>query len=449
MKYHDLQKTPIPRLYLSFLLPTVIASVSNSLYCLADIYFISIGSGMMGLAAVNIVMPMYTIYSAVGLLFGVGASTIISIERGAGHDKGADAAFTLGMIGMLVCGCILTILSLLFLKPLAYALGASEELLPYVIEYLRPIVIGTMAFIFMYACGILLRSDNAPKLAMGSMLIGNICNIFLDYICVIVFGWGLGGAAIATAFAPMITLFIASFHFSLHQNQLHFCKIHRARSLWKRMLINGAGSGILELTSGLIIFLLNAMILMVSDAAFLAAYAIVANIAYVLKGLFAAFGQAAQPIMSYNIGAGQIKRTKQILSLALRMTITVSLILYGTFVLFDEELAAVFANGDLFVCALGAHGIVLYFLSMPFTGFNTILMYYFQSVEQGRLSTVLALAKGVIFVVLGMILLYILFKENGIWLIIPFAEACACLLGICLYRRWQRSNSYEGNTAAD
>ena len=153
--------------------------------------------------------------------------------------------------------------------------------------------------------------------------------------------------------------------------------------------------------------------------------------------------------MSYNIGAGQIKRTKQILSLALRMTITVSLILYAhSFCLMKNWLLSL----PMVICLSAHWGLTAsFYIFFPcrFTGFNTILMYYFQSVEQGRLSTVLALAKGVIFVVLGMILLYILFKENGIWLIIPFAEACACLLGICLYRRWQRSNSYEGNTAAD
>ena len=211
---------PVSRLYFAFLLPTVIATISNSLYCLADIYFISIGSGMMGLAAVNIAMPMYLIYSAIGLLFGVGASTIISIEQGAGNHKGADEAFTMSVIMMLLFGIILTILSYFFLEPLAVLLGASDELLPYVMEYLRPVVLATIAFIAMYACGILLRADHAPRLAMTGMLVGNISNIFLDYFFVIVLQKGLGGAAAATALAPLITLVIVSFHFILKRNHL-------------------------------------------------------------------------------------------------------------------------------------------------------------------------------------------------------------------------------------
>lgn len=398
---------------------------------------------MMGLAAVNIVMPMYTLYSAIGLLFGVGASTIISIERGGNHPKGADEAFTLCMGSMIVSGIILTIGSLLFLEPLAYALGASEELLPYVLEYLMPIVSGTLAFILMYACGILLRSDHAPKLAMISMLIGNISNIFLDYFFVVVLGWGLRGAAIATAFAPLITLVIASLHF-FGQPQLHLCKVHHICVLFRRMIINGAGSGILELTSGLIIFLFNAVILAVADATFLAAYAIVANIAYVLKGLFAAFGQAAQPIMSFNHGAQETKRIQEVFQFSMLVTIVAALLLYAGFLFFPRALAAIFANEDMTVTALAAHGITLYFLSMPFTGWITILMYYFQSVEYGRLSTLLAVAKGVLFVVFWLAVLFFLLQETGIWLTIPFAEASACILGWFLYRRLRRRGKHEG-----
>ena len=336
---------------------------------------------------------------------------------------------------MVLFGLAGTLLSLFFLEPLAYLLGSSAKLLPYVMEYLRPIVIGTLAFILMYACGILLRADNAPRLAMVSMLIGNISNIVLDYVFVIVFGWGLGGAAFATALAPLITLIIASLHFVGHKERLHFSRITNIRAILRRIVVNGAGSGILELTSGLVILVFNAVILAVSDATFLAAYAIVANIAYVLKGVFAAFGQAAQPIMSYNYGAHAPGRTRETFRFSMFLTLAVSLLIYLLFCFFHVPLASLFASGEAEVLALGAFGIVLYFTSLPFSAFNTILMYYFQSVESGRLATVLAIAKGVVFILIGLLLLYVLLGETGIWLTVTFAEAAACLLGIALYRR--------------
>ena len=270
---------------------------------------------------------------------------------------------------------------------------------------------------------------------MVSMLIGNISNIVLDYVFVIVFGWGLGGAAFATALAPLITLVIASLHFVGHKERLHFSRITNIRAILRRIVVNGAGSGILELTSGLVILVFNAVILAVSDATFLAAYAIVANIAYVLKGVFAAFGQAAQPIMSYNYGAHAPGRTRATFCFSMFLTLAVSLLIYLLFCFFHVPLASLFASGEAEVLALGAFGIVLYFTSLPFSAFNTILMYYFQSVESGRLATVLAIAKGVVFILIGLLLLYVLLGETGIWLTVTFAEAAACLLGIALYRR--------------
>ena len=125
-------------------------------------------------------------------------------------------------------------------------------------------------------------------------------------------------------------------------------------------MVNGAGSGILELTSGLVILVFNAVILAVSDATFLAAYAIVANIAYVLKGVFAAFGQAAQPIMSYNYGAHAPGRTRETFRFSMFLTLAVSLLIYLLFCFFHVPLASLFASGEAEVLALGAFGIVLY-----------------------------------------------------------------------------------------
>ena len=210
-------------------------------------------------------------------------------------------------------------------------------------------------------------------------------------------------------------------------------------ALFRRMLSNGAGSGVLELSAGVIIFVFNAVILAVSDEVFLAAYAIVANIAYVLKGLFGAFGQAAQPIISHNYGAGDMRRVKQTLRIALISSLLFALALYALCLFFPTQLAAFFANHDRAVIALGAAGIVLYFSSLPFSALNTVIMYYFQSIEQGRCATLLALLKGTLFAFIGMALLSALIQENGIWLTITFAEGCALILAWIMQRRIDRS----------
>lgn len=117
-----------------------------------------------------------------------------------------------------------------------------------------------------------------------------------------------------------------------------------------------------------------------------------------------------------------MRRVKQTLRIALISSLLFALALYALCLFFPTQLAAFFANHDRAVIALGAAGIVLYFSSLPFSALNTVIMYYFQSIEQGRCATLLALLKGTLFAFIGMALLYALFQENGIWLTITFAE---------------------------
>ena len=119
MNTKTLLTAPIPKLYLSYLLPTLIAMLSNSLYCLVDVYFISKGAGSVGLAALNIAMPIFTLYSAIGLLFGVGGATVMAVAEGSHHLKERNQAFTLSVACMLIIGIFISIAGTVFLEPFA------------------------------------------------------------------------------------------------------------------------------------------------------------------------------------------------------------------------------------------------------------------------------------------------------------------------------------------
>ena len=180
----------ITKQYRHILIPTVIGMLSNSLYCLVDVYFISIGSGSIGLAALNIAMPIYTLYSAIGSLLGVGGATLISIAQGSCDQRLKDRSFTLSMVLMFICGAFISLCGTVFVERFAYLLGASDELITPAVLYMRPILITAIPFIMTYAISTLLRSDGNPKLAMAAVMVGNFSNIILDYIFVMVFQIG-------------------------------------------------------------------------------------------------------------------------------------------------------------------------------------------------------------------------------------------------------------------
>ena len=431
---HSLLSEKIPKLYFRYLIPTLIATASNSLYCLADVFFISKGAGGTGLAALNICMPIFTLYSAIGLTFGVGAATIMSIAEGNRKMYERDIAFTCSIVGMLFVGTIIAVVGNMYLEPFAYLLGSSKELLPHVKDYLMPVNAVAMAFVINYSGSILLRNDHAPKMAMVATITGNLANIVLDYVFVMILDMGILGASIATALSAVIGLFCLLPHFFLKRNTVHFVKDIFHASIWKRMMANGAGSGILEISAGMVILVFNYVIVQQADEVFLAAYAIVTNIAYVCKGLFNGFAQAAQPIISMNYGAQNKERMQKAFSISVVSSVIFSLLVYAVFLFQPGFVASIFSNGDTSLIASASQGIRYYFSSLLFTAIITMILYYLQAIEYSRAATALAILKGFVFVLLALFVMVLLFGINGIWFTITLSEAMAVICGVWLLK---------------
>lgn len=430
-----LLRQKVSSIYIHYLFPTLLAMASNSLYCLADVYFVSIGAGSTGLAAMNIAMPIFMIYSAIGLTFGVGGATIMSIAEGNQNTTLRNQAFSLSMICNISLGCIVAILGTIFADAFAYALGSSEALLQDVKQYLVPVNMGAFIFVLNYAGAVLLRNDHAPKLAMVATITGNVSNVVLDYVFVIILKQGLQGAAIATVLGTLISVLCMSIHFIKKQHTVHFRMDCMKQSLIKRMYMNGSGSGILELSAGLVILIFNYVILKYADEQFLASFAIVTNIAFVLKGLLNGFAQAAQPIISTNYGANNDIRVQEAFHISLWYSGLFSLCIYVLCFIFPKEVASIFANQDQNLIIHAAKGIMYYFSGFICTALLTMYLYYFQSIESGRIATVLALCKGFIFVLIILWLFLWLFGIHAIWFCVPLAETITLCIAWWIKKR--------------
>ncbi|HIU49852.1 MAG TPA: MATE family efflux transporter [Candidatus Limousia pullorum] len=409
--------------------------LSNSIYCIVDIYFVSAGSGSQGLAAMNICMPVFTILSCVGLLFGVGGATIMSISQGSGDMNTRNKAFSVSVFMMLIVGLMFSVFGVLFRKEFAYLLGSDDQLLPLVLEYLTPVMCSALPFVLMYSLSVLLRADNNPKLAMAALMVGNISNIILDYVFVSVFHMGIFGASVATSIAPVLSLIVASFHFILRKNTVHFKLKSFDPKVIGRILSVGIGSGIMELSAGAIIFMFNSAILNLGGEVYLAAYAVITNIAYVFKGLLNGFAQAAQPLISTNFGSGIIKRCSKSLRVCLIYSSVFCIVCYGIITVVPGFIVSFFSNGDTNMEAIASKGMIMYFSSLLFTGINTMLMYFFQSIEQGRKSLLLAVCKGFLFVTLGLWILTSFMGVEGVWYAVLFGEVLTFIIALPMVLR--------------
>ena len=216
----NLLKDNVVKLYFKYFFPTMCAALSTSVYILFDTIFIGQGVGSKGLTALNISLPIYSIYFGTGLLIGIGGSTLMSIEKGRGRLDKANKIFTLSFILGLILATIYCIIGFVFLEEIALVLGATKEIMPFVKEYMVVVVIGTIPFVMGSVMAPFIRADKAPKKAMFAVIFSGFLNIILDYIFVFPLDMGMRGAAIATVFSYTISCLILLTHLLSKNNTL-------------------------------------------------------------------------------------------------------------------------------------------------------------------------------------------------------------------------------------
>ena len=232
--------------YFRYLLPTLIGQIAHSFYCMADVFFVGAAVGSDGLAALNVALPVFTLFSAFSLMVGVGTATTASILTGQGQTQQTNRVFTQSMVLLAVVGLTLTLLTSVFIVPLARVFGATDRILTEVVDYMRPINLLAFAYIFSGALGVIIRADGNPRLVMIAGTTGNICNIVLDYVFTMKLGMGMFGAGLATILGHCVAVLLYLLHFALHQNHLHLTRNFFDPAACVRVLRNGIGSSILD-----------------------------------------------------------------------------------------------------------------------------------------------------------------------------------------------------------
>jgi putative MATE family efflux protein len=430
----EMTSAPIGRLFSKYLFPTVTASVSMAAYCIVDVIFVGLQTGRDGLAALNIAMPVFTLYGALAMLLGLGTATTMSVCRGAGDELEARRVFTLGTVAATVLGIIISILSVVFLEDYARLLGSTDHLLQPTMLYMLPISAGGFIFIVSKSIAMIVRNDNGPKLAMIATITGNAMNVVLDYVLMYPLNMGILGASIATLCSPLIALMIMLPHFFKKSGVIKPTKGFWQKARLKRIVKNGTASCLQDFSAGFVILIFNRGLLHWGGELYVAVYAIISNIAFVVKAIFDGIGTAAQPILSFNYGAEKMPRVAVTFKVALFACLGVAAFLYVSFLLFPETIVGWFTYNDKSLVTEGAHALKLYFTCLGFMALNAMFAYFFQSIEQFHRSFIIAILRGFVFVVAGMAIFAPLWQIDGIWLTITFAEGLTtlCVLPIIL-----------------
>lgn len=431
----NLLKDNVVKLYFKYFFPTMCAALSTSVYILFDTIFIGQGVGSKGLTALNISLPIYSIYFGTGLLIGIGGSTLMSIEKGRGRLDKANKIFTLSFILGLILAIIYCIIGFVFLEEIALILGATKEIMPFVKEYMVVVVIGTIPFVMGSVMAPFIRADKAPKKAMFAVIFSGFLNIILDYIFVFPLDMGMRGAAIATVFSYTISCLILLTHLLSKNNTLRFKKNFYKLSYITRIFKCGLPSLFIEVSLGFVIFIFNIQILKIIGDDGVTAYSIISNTGIIAVALFNGISQTIQPLISINMGANLKERADKLRNLGLSTALVIGVAFFILCIVFPELIVKIFVKPTDTVLAIAINSIRIYSTAFIIMGINMVSGAYFQSIELAKQSFIIAFCRGLLFVSICVFVLPLFIGINGVWLSVPIGELLTLIATVIFLKK--------------
>ena len=413
----------ITKTFTKYVSMNILGMLGISFYILADTFFIAQGVGADGLTALNLVIPVYSLFHGIGLMIGMGGATRYSLASGMGDKKRQQDVFPHAVYIMVVCAAFFTILGFTAVEPLSLLLGANADTLELTVGYLQILLVFTPFFMCNNLLLCFVRNDGAPQLSMAGMLAGSLFNIVMDYILIFPFDMGMQGAALATAASPLVSMLVLSGHFLKKKNNFHFHFVRPSFRYISDICALGVPSLIVEISSGIVMLVFNLLILRINGNIGVAAYGVVANIALVLTAVFNGISQGIQPLISRNFGKRNYRDIQTVLRLALSLAVVLAVLSYGLMFLINEPIVAVFnKEGNATLQSIAEAGMNIYFTALPFIGINIIAATFLSSIECPRQAFLISVGRGIVIVIPAAFLLSALFGLTGIWLTIPVTE---------------------------
>lgn len=435
MQTKDLLNNSVSKTFFRYLMPAIMANMVTSIYILADTIIIGKGIGTLAMAALNIVLPLFSIFFGIGLLFGVGGSVLMSIARGRGNFELGECYFTLSVLLTAITCVLLTGSLWVCMKPIVRFLGATEATMPYIMNYAPYIILGLSAFAFSSLLQAFVRNDGAPKLAMIAVVSGGVLNVILDILFVFVFHWGMAGASIASVLGSICTICILILHFFSKTNGLKFSLHAFSKSHISKIFQNGFTSFLIETTTGIVTFVFNIKLLKYAGDNAISMYGVICNIAIIVMCLCNGISQAAQPILSTNYGAGKSNRITAVRKLGMKTALYICSVPAIIGLIVPNVLTRIFLNPNEEILAMSPTAIRIYFLGFFVTGVNMFAVGYFQSIEKPQLSLIICLARGCVLSILFVSILAPLFGIVGIWASVPMAECITLFIAIYFIKK--------------
>ena len=423
-------------LLFKFSVPAMVAMVVNALYNVVGIIFVGKAVGSLAIAALSIVLPFQLIMMAIGLMIGIGSSSIISRAIGMGNNNAAVSALGNGIIIGLILDAIFIIFGFVFLDKILTFFGASANVLPYARDYTRIILLGLVFITFSISCADIMRAEGNPRYGMYAMIIGAACNIALDPVFIFALRLGVKGAAIATLISQFISsVFIiiyfmskkSIFHFNLAMFKVKFQVI-------KEILSIGIPSFIRQTAGGVIILIVNKVLVFYGSDLYIAIMGVGLRLLSLIQMPLLGITQGFSTIVGFNYGAKLFERVKKVLKITIIWTVIIAGVGFIVLMVLPSQIIHWFSNDREFI-SKGVFPLRAVIIFLPLVGIQMLGGGFFQAIGKALPALVITISRQILFLIPAVLVLPMFFGVDGVWLSVPLADFLSIVItGIWLFK---------------
>lgn len=436
----DFLTSKIKPMYIKYLSAAFGSALISSIYGVVDMAMVGQYQGPNGMAALAVVAPVWNIIYSLGLLMGIGGSVLFSTLRGESerNQKQSNEYFTAALIGVAVLAAISWLGLVFFDRRLLMLFGAEETLMPLARQYLLPVKAVVPSFLFTQFLSAFLRNDGSPGLATKAVLFGGFVNVFGDYFFVFTMNMGIMGAGLATAMGSVISLLIMLTHFRSKRNSIRLEKPALLFTKLKTISVTGFSTFFIDVAMGILTVLFNRQVLKYLDTNALSVYGIIINISTFVQCCAYSIGQASQPMVSTNFGAGKGDRIREILKYALGTAAVFSVVWTALAEFAPDLFVCIFMTPTEEILAIAPNIIRSYGLSFLLLPLNIFSTYYFQAIMKPLASFVVSVSRGALVSGILIYMLPAIAEADTIWLAMPLTELIVAAYVISMMTRYTR-----------
>ena len=433
----DLLNGKVSSLYFKYLSAAFGSALISSIYGIVDMAMVGQYQGPDGTAAMAVVAPIWNIIYSLGLLMGIGGSVIFSTKRGSGMsgDGEDNQYFTAAVIGSVILAALAWVGLILFERPLLTFFGADETLLALAQRYMIPVKAVFPLFLFNQMLAAFLRNDGAPALATIGVLSGGIFNIFGDWFFVFPCDMGVYGAGLATAIGSAMSFLVMLTHFASKKNTLCFVRPKHLADKLGKITVTGFSSFFIDVAMGILTVLFNRQIMKYLGSNALAIYGPIINVSTFVQCCAYSVGQASQPIISTNFGAGKASRIRETLRCALWTVAFFGVFWTALSVACPNLYIRIFMSPTETILAMAPAIIRAYAISFLLLPFNIFSTYYFQAILQPRAAFIVSVARGLVISGALILTLPLIAGPDSLWFAMPVTELITAIYAAACIRK--------------